>query len=365
MNSLYRHRHGGQAESGAHKKALLDFSVNISPIFPFDGPLAIDPAELQAYPSIDGRGVREFYAHRFALEDASLLALNGAIEGIHLLPRALGIRRMLLLSPSFYEYGRAARIAGAETGVLQLSPEEGFALPPIGKLADELDGFDAFFLANPNNPTGTLFPPEMTMALASRFPGKWFFVDEAFVQFLPDFPAVSLMRAVQAFPNIVVVHSLTKFYALPGLRLGALVAHPDTIRKLYDFKEPWTLNAVAESAARELAACGEYEAALMELMQVERQRLLSAIAPMPELCVAGGSANFFLVQWRGGCSLDLMLGHLLHRGIMVRDCRNFAGLEESYFRFAIRTPVENDILLEAFRAVPEMPAELQTHYGKT
>lgn len=358
MNSLYHHRHGGPAEPEAAERHLIDFSVNISPLFPFEAPLAVGQATMQAYPSIDGRGVREFYTRRFALEDASLLALNGAVEGIHLLPRSLGIRRMLLLSPSFYEYGRAARIAGAETGVLQLSPEDGFALPPIGKLADELDGFDAFFLANPNNPTGTLFPPEMTMALASRFPGKWFFVDEAFVQFLPDFPAVSLMKAVQAFPNIVVVHSLTKFYALPGLRLGALVAHPDTIRKLYDFKEPWTLNAVAESVARELAACGAYEAALMELMTTERERIVSALSQMPELCVAGGSANFFLVQWRGGCSLDLMLGHLLRRGIRVRDCRNFAGLEENYFRFAIRTPFENDFLLEAFRAVPEMPAGL-------
>ncbi|MBM3162511.1 MAG: threonine-phosphate decarboxylase [Chlorobi bacterium] len=354
MNSLYHHRHGGQVEPGDDRRQFLDFSVNISPLFPFDAPPAIDQAAMQAYPSIDGRGVREFYTRRFALDDASVLAMNGAIEGIYLLPRALGIRRILLLSPSFYEYGRAARMAGAETGALQLSPEEGFALPPIGKLADELDGFDAFFLANPNNPTGTRFPPEITMALASRFPDKWFFVDEAFVQFLPDFPAVSLMQAVQAFPNIVVVHSLTKFYALPGLRLGALVAHPDTIRKLYDFKEPWTLNAVAEGVARELAVCEGYEMALMDLMTSERYRIVSALSEMPELHVAGGAANFFLIEWRGGCSIDLMFAHLLQQGIRVRDCRNFAGLEEKYFRFAIRTRGENDVLLDAFRTVPEM-----------
>jgi len=352
MNSLYHHRHGGQPEPGAQPQ-LMDFSVNISPLFPFQGSLAVDPAAMQAYPSIDGRGVREFYTRRFELDDASVLALNGAVEGIYLLPRALGIRRMLMLSPTFYEYGRAARIAGAETGVLQLNPADGFTLPSIGKLAEQLEGFDAFFLANPNNPTGTLSAPEMTMALASRYPDKWFFVDEAFVQFLPDFPEVSLMKAVQAFPNIVVVHSLTKFYALPGLRLGALVAHPDTIRKLYDFKEPWTINAVAEGVARDLAACGGYETTLMTMMTGERERIVSALSDMPDLQMAGGAANFFLMQWRGQCSLDRMLAGLMQHGIMVRDCRNFTGLEENYFRFAIRTPGENDLLLEAFRVMQE------------
>jgi threonine-phosphate decarboxylase len=354
MNSLYHHRHGGQAESGAYKKNLLDFSVNISPIYPFDEPLTIDSAALQVYPSIDGRVIREFYSRRFALDDATVLALNGAVEGIYLLPRALGIRRMLLLSPSFYEYGRAARIAGAETGFVRLSPCEGFAVPSLERLAEQLEGFDAFFLANPNNPTGTLFPQELTMALASRFPDKWFFVDEAFIQFLPDFPEASLMKRVQAFRNIVVVHSLTKFYALPGLRLGALVAHPDTIGRLCDFKEPWTVNVAAEGVARELASCGEYESALMALMATERERMLSALSSMPAMRAAGGAANFFLVQWHGACSLDRFLEHLLQRGIMVRDCRNFEGLEENYFRFAIRTRSENDVLLEAFRAVQEL-----------
>jgi threonine-phosphate decarboxylase len=353
MNSLYHHRHGGQADPESHQQALLDFSVNISPIFPFDKPLTIDPAVWQAYPSIDGRGVREFYMRRFGLEELSVFPLNGAIEGIYLLPRALGIRRMLLLSPSFYEYGRAALVAGADTTSVPLLAADGFMLPPDGELACLVAKHDAFFVANPNNPTGTLFPPELTMSLARRFPDKWFFVDEAFIQFLPDFSEVSLMRKAQAFRNIVVVHSLTKFYALPGLRLGALVAHPDTVTKLYGFKEPWTVNAVAEGVACELAACGGYETALMELMTTERERIVSALSEVQEFRVAGGAANFFLMQWRGRGSLDRLLGHLLQQGIAVRDCRNFAGLEENFFRFAIRTPRENDLLLEAFRAVLE------------
>ncbi len=353
MNSLYYHEHGGDVERrfGTKSSGLLDFSVNISPLFPLQDPLAIDRDDLQAYPSIDGKGVCGFYARKFGLDEASVIALNGAVEGIYLLPRALGIRRMLLLAPSFYEYGRAARIAGAETGFVELVAGEGFALPAIDELAARLQSYDAFFVANPNNPTGTLFPPEVTMALASRFPDKWFFVDEAFIQFQPDFPEVSLMRRIPAFRNIVVVHSLTKFYALPGLRLGALIAHPDTTRRLYDFKEPWTVNAVAERVAGELAGCFAYEAALRSMIDCERGRLAEALTEIEGVRIAGGAANFFLVQWCRSSPLDELIAHFLSQGITVRDCRNFRGLEADYFRFAIRTPQENDRFLDALRAV--------------
>lgn len=345
MNGLFFHEHGGRVAAGGQK--LLDFSVSISPVSPFQEPLVADIAEQQSYPSIDGKDVRNFYSHRFALDKTSVLALNGAVEGIYLLPRALGIRSMLLLAPSFYEYERAARIAGAETGFMNLAPDDGFRLPPIEDIVAVLERYDAFFAANPNNPTGTIVLPEIVMALATRFPGKWFFVDEAFVQFLPEFPDCSLMPHVAAFPNIVVVHSLTKFYALPGLRLGALVAHPATITRLYGFKEPWAVNALAEKAARQLFESQVYESTLCKMISDERERIAAAFPSVPDVRLAGGAANFFLAEWRGPGTLDDLLAHLLSQGIVVRDCRNFSGLRDRYFRFAVRTPGDNTRLLDA------------------
>jgi threonine-phosphate decarboxylase len=157
------------------------------------------------------------------------------------------------------------------------------------------------------------------------------------------------MKHVEAFRNIVVVHSLTKFYSMPGLRLGALVGHPDTIRKLYDFKEPWTVNTIAENAARELAGCTAYEEALYSLIADERKRITDAFYPMKSMRIAGGAANFFLVQWCGKGSFDSLLVSLQCKGIVVRDCRNFDGLEGNYFRFSVRTTEENRILLDALR----------------
>jgi len=132
------------------------------------------------------------------------------------------------------------------------------------------------------------------LALASRFPEKWFIVDEAFIQFTADFPANSLMHEVVAFKNVVVVHSLTKFYALPGLRLGAVIAHPEVIGRLLEHKEPWTVNAIAEKVARRLAGCVEWEESVREMAALERERIRSESASIERLSLFGGAANFFL-----------------------------------------------------------------------
>lgn len=359
MPTLYHHKHGGASLD--HKSTVLDFSVNISPLMPPIGNLSLNDFALQAYPSIDGKGINDFYTSRFGLERSMVLPLNGAVEGIYLLPRALGLRHVVTLSPSFYEYERASLIAGATIATVPLVSSNRFQLPSIERLAEELQEADAFIVGNPNNPTGTEVAPEIIMALASRFPFTWFIVDEAFLQFTPAFPDNSLMQKVKALQNVIVVHSLTKFYTLPGLRLGALIAHPDVIERLLYYKEPWTVNTIAESVARRLADCGDYEEELRVMIASERERITSLFAGSGDIRLAGGAANFFLAQWVGGCSLDVLMAQLAQRNISIRDCRNFAGLEENYFRFALRTPAENDRLLaELLPATCASEATLRT-----
>jgi len=344
LSNLYHHTHGGASSGGVE---VTDFSVNISPLFPPLGPLVMEERDLIAYPSIDGGGIRDFYVERFALEPGSVLGTNGAAEGIYLLPRALGLRHVLVPAPSFFEYERACRIAGAEVSVVELKEENGFAMPEFQELVDRVENVDAFFAANPNNPTGTRLAPAVVLALASRFPDKWFLVDEAFIQFTADFPSNSLMREVLAFRNVVVVHSLTKFYALPGLRLGAVIAHPDVIGRLLEHKEPWTVNAVAERVAGRLSGCLEWEESVRQLAGLERERIWRECASIECMSLFGGVANFFLARWDG--SLDHLLARLKEQGMPVRDCRNFRGLEGEWFRFAVRWPEENSRLIAALR----------------
>lgn len=349
---LLAHCHGDRTGELAGGGAALDFSVNLAPVEP---PLSALSASipLAPYPSMDGRGVRDFYVACFGLDPECVLATNGAIEAIYLVPRALGLKRVLVPQPSFFDYGRACRLAGAEVVPLALSEADGFAFPGIDELAEALAGCDALLAGSPNNPTGTLIPKELLLALACRFPEKQFIIDEAFIQFTEDFPSNSLMPEIRAFRNIVVIHSLTKFYAIAGLRLGAIVAHPSMIERLYGHKEPWTVNVVAEHAARLLLHCGEYEEEVRSIVREGRRQIADGLAGNSAITLYGGAANFFFASVADGLTLDDLVAHLRLRGILVRDCRNFEGVPPRFFRFCIRTSDENRRLIEALNDFAE------------
>ncbi|MBF0587123.1 threonine-phosphate decarboxylase [Prosthecochloris sp. N3] len=350
---LFHHEHGGEPDRRycVGNRPVIDFSVNISPLSPQLPETPLDSFALHRYPAIDGSGLREFYTRRFDLDPDTVLPLNGAVEGIYLIPRALGFKRVMVFAPSFFDYERASRLAGARVTYFRLEEQNQFALPGIEQIAEKMRDVDALFAANPNNPTGTRFPKETLLALASRFPDKWFVIDEAFIQFVDDFPGASLMKDVRAFKNVIVLNSLTKFYALPGLRLGGAMAHPDTIRLLLRFKEPWTVNAIAEAVAAELVHAGDFEQEVRRLITSERAKIFKQVQKMPDIDIRGYAANFFLAHWNSGSSLDELLDYLIEKNMYVRDCRNFPGLEDNYFRFSIRKPEENDLLLEQFQLV--------------
>lgn len=357
-DTLLAHRHGASPDGTPVPEGVLDFSVNLAPVAPPFGSLSLPASVSSAYPSIDGGGVRAFYASRFGIDPDCVLALNGASEGIYLVPRAFRLKRVLVLQPSFFDYSRACRLADAEVVPLRLAAANGFAFPGSEVLSEALAGCDGFFCASPNNPTGTMIPGERLLDLAAGFPKTRFIVDESFIQFTEGFPGNALLHAVSNFRNVVVIHSLTKFYAVAGLRMGAIIAHPDAIRALYGHKEPWTVSAAAELAAGLLQeSAASYEHRVGSLVAQGRRMVLEELSRNPAFELHGGSANFFLAGIRDCGMLGELLAFLRQRNILVRDCRNFDGLAPKYFRFCIRTPEENRHLLSALAAFADIRQE--------
>ncbi|UCG11276.1 MAG: threonine-phosphate decarboxylase [Deltaproteobacteria bacterium] len=352
------HIHGGDPERalrrlGVAPRDILDFSVNVSPLGVPQQVRAIWNdlwKEVESYPSVDGRGVVDYYCERFGIDPAQVLAGNGSTEFIYLAPRALGLRKVAVLIPSFHDYTRASVAAGAELMPVQLKAVDGFSPPDVSILGKALEQGDALFVGNPNNPTGTVFPRRVLLDLAAAFPHKWFFVDEAFVQFLDQPEAVSLLKQEPPPVNILIFHSLTKFFALPGLRLGAVIGHPDTISRLRPLKEPWSVNRIAEKVALELLSCFDYENRLTTLIRQERPRVFNLISGIAGFEVVKPSANFMLARWTRTPDLDDLLHFLLNSGIHLRDCRNFPGLEDNFFRMAVRLPEENDRVLSLMQS---------------
>ena len=344
------HIHGGDPERelkrlGLGSREVFDFSVNVSPL---GVPTEIKSIwgelfrEIDQYPSVTGQGVVRYYEERYNLDPTRVLAGNGSTEFIYLTPRALALEKVAVISPSFHDYSRASLAVGAELLPVELRAEQGFSCPDAAVLEEALSKADAIFLGNPNNPTGTVFPMQLLLDLAAAFPNKWLLVDEAFVQFLDEPEMVSLIGQEPPLRNILVFHSLTKFFALPGLRLGAIISHPDVISRLSPFKEPWSVNRVAEKVALKLIDCSDYEKKLVNLIRLERPRVFAGLKKIAGFQAFEPSANFLLARWAQTEELDDFLRFMLRSGIHLRDCRNFPGLQDNFFRMAIRQPEEND-----------------------
>ena len=355
------HVHGGNPGQdilrlGLEQRKVLDFSVNINPL----GPPEIIRKNWQQlyplvteYPSLNGEGVIHFYNQKYGIPGDMILPGNGSIDLIYLVHRVKKLNRVAVIDPGFFDYKRAARVNGAEIISLGMILEDGGFSFPLDLLRNKAAEFDAVAFGNPNNPTANMLPKSIILELAHSFPSTLFLVDEAFMQYSSNLQDNSLMLERQLPENLLVFNSLTKFYSLAGLRIGAVIGNPAAINMLRQGKEPWSVNGVADRCAELLLEEEEYDKASLSLNAEEKERLLKEYSQIHGVEIFPSSTNFFLGQWQKTDNLDHLLEKLLKAGIYLRDCRNFAGLENNFFRFAIRTPENNNLLLREIKEAVE------------
>ncbi len=346
--------HPGTRHHGAHGGAaarmldvpeaeFLDFSQNINP-------LGAPPAALEAarraldeetgrYPDLSYHRLREALGAYVGVHPRSVVPTNGGAEALFLAARAAGKGgSALILEPTFSEYAPAARAAGLlPVRRVVRRPEEGFALDPEA-LAD-LDGASVVFLCNPNNPTGGVLGRRAVMEITARVrdAGAVLVVDEAFIDFVPD---ASVADAVD--DHLLVARSFTKFFAIPGLRLGCLIC-PDAARA-QALQPSWPVNAVAAAAGAAAAMDGSFAERSVRMVARLREALSADLAALPGLTVCPGAANFLLVRGPEG-----LTERLARRGVLVRGCAPFVGLGPAFFRVAVRGEEENGALVDAVR----------------
>ena len=348
------HKHGGNpledlARFNLPEQKIIDFSVNLNPIG-MPGVIQENWSGLinsvKDYPSIEGHGIIEFYTKKAGVDPSEFIAGNGSTELIYLIPRVLGFKKVLIITPSFHDYERASLLTGAEILRYPLSPENNFNLDNLSGLESQLAECDALWLGRPNNPTASLISKDLIIELAQKHPDKYFIIDEAFIQFSDNWKEESLISSAR-LSNVILIHSFTKFYAIAGLRMGGVIGHRDVISRLKSKKEPWSVNGIAEAVALLLLECDDYEAETMEYLKNERNRLYNGLAEIKNIDVFPSVTNFFLCRWKETSDLDDLIVHLLKNGIYIRDCRNFHGLEDNWFRVGIRTSNDNDVLLSS------------------
>ena len=355
------HVHGGRPELDAQRLSVdvgdvVDFSTSVNPLGVPEAIRTAWPGFLDAigrYPTQDGSLAVKAFEERLCLPAGSVMAGNGSVELIYSIMRALNPKRVAIVVPSFHDYVRSAMAAGAQVSTLRLDASSGFAPPTRRALRPALEHADAIVLGHPNNPTGTMYDPSAILDLAAELPDRFFLVDEAFVDFIDDPAAATLASAWHLRPNLIVLRSLTKLLAVPGLRVGCAVSDPRTIARLSDHAVPWRVNAVAEQVCAMLETCRPYEERVTAMARAERARLSAAAEGLAGIEFCRPTANFCLARWKRTDDLDDLLRHLLRFGLYVRDCRNMDGLDGDWFRFGLRTPAENDRLYAILRSFPD------------
>ncbi|MGW3627234.1 Rv2231c family pyridoxal phosphate-dependent protein CobC [Streptomyces sp. NPDC000880] len=331
-------RHHGDAE--VRDAGLTDLAVNVRAGTPpawLRERIAGSLTGLAAYP--DGRAARAAVARRHGLPVERVLLTAGAAEAFVLLARALAVRHPLVVHPQFTEPEAALRDAGHDVERLLLREQDGFRLDP----AAVPDAADLVVIGNPTNPTSILHPAADIAELAR--PGRLLVVDEAFMDAVPDEPEALAGRT--DVPGLVVLRSLTKTWGLAGLRIGYVLADPETVEALERAQPLWPVSTPALAAAEacmEPAALVEAEQAA-QLIATERAHLLAGLAEFEEVrVVAAAEAPFVLVHVRRGAEVHKRLRRL---GFAARRGDTFPGLGPGWLRLAVRDRVTTNRFLQA------------------
>ena len=372
--------HGGNlswaaALAGCPPEAILDFSASISPLGPPKSAIAAIQAhlgKLSCYPDPDYRELKAALSQLHQLSPEWILPGNGSAElltwaGWDLAKLAVTV----LATPAFGDYWRALKAFDAKIIKCPLNLEAKVQTDlrfsvldselPIQNHATLLNGENprtqvapkfkiqnrlGLLLNNPHNPTGQLFSRETLIPYLQQF--ALVVVDEAFMDFLPPDREQSLIPLVQEYPNLVILRSLTKFYSLPGLRLGYAIAHPDRLQRWQQWRDPWPVNTLAAAAAIAVVQDIEFQQQTWAWLPPTRLQLFQDLTQLPGLQPFNSAANFLLVQSEQP-SQELQQHLLQQHQILIRDCLSFPELGDRYFRVAVRSNSENERLVQALK----------------
>lgn len=356
LDSLSRPSHGGNIVWAAQlakcsPQAILDFSASINPL----GLPAIALATLQqhlsslvTYPDPQYHELRQAIAAFHQVSPDWVLPGNGAAELLTWAGRELAEQSVVYLSvPAFKDYRRALLAFGATVVPVfgHFAPKVEVALPNRALAAQQAAGL---LINNPHNPTGQLWSRADLLPYLEAF--ALVVVDEAFMDFLPEDTEQSLIPWVEQYPNLVVVRSLTKFYSLPGLRLGYAIAHPERLQRWQQWRDPWSVNTLAAAVGSAVLTDRDFQQQTWNWLAQAKPALFNGLDNLPGLHPQPGAANFLLV--RADHSVCLLQEQLLkHHQILIRDCLSFAELGDRYFRVAVKTTAENQRLLDGLARI--------------
>ena len=315
---------------GKNENDIIDFSSNVNPHIISDlGKYVLEGLEKsRSYPDINYTNLRNNISDYIKVDSELIIPGNGATEIIYLLMKSIK-RRLAILNPTFSEYGSI----------------------DLDEIQKNMDKFDSLFICNPNNPNGKVKDLNELLDLMIEN-DKLLIVDETFMEFVGEEEKYSLINKIEQTPNLFILKAVTKFFGMPGLRLGyGVTSNKQIIKNIYEYKEPWTINSFAENLSNYLFKDKEYINGSKNYYINERKFMLEELRKISRLKVYDTDTNFVLIKLDDDEANSLKLELFEKYNILIRDASNFIGLDKSYIRVAIKSHNDNKVLIESLRKI--------------
>lgn len=347
--------HGGNVYDAINPAAeftqWLDFSANINPLGMPESVRECIKNNIDGlvhYPDPKGRELKKAIAEHYNVPENQIILGNGAVELLYVYMHTCQPTMVQIPVPSFSEYERAAVSIKAGIVHYKLTEDENFELDTY-KLDPDLAGVETIIIGNPNNPTGNLLSRQKIQRLLNYAIKRNIdvVVDESFLDFRDDRDEYSVVDLVQNYQNLIVLKSLTKFYAVPGLRLGFAIVPEELCQEMERNKDPWNVNFLAQCAGVAALKDIEYQEKTRKYVAERAAELKEALKKIKGLKVFESTVNFIMINIEDtGLKSSELVAKMKRQGILVRDCSNYPGLDDYYIRVAVRSEEENAKLIE-------------------
>lgn len=342
--------HGGDLESykNFYEGEIIDFSSNINPLGPpegFKNFLNDSFANINRYPDINYREAKKCIGKYLNCSENEVVLGNGAVEIINNF--IILFKRVVVFTPCFYEYIKRAQVLSKEVAVVKR--DKNFNMD-ILKLQGTLRKGDILILGNPNNPDGGIIEKNKLIQIINLCMEREAFLllDEAFYEFTNEqYDSIEMLKNMKC-KNVCVIRAATKFFALPGIRLGYGYTDMENAERYKNIELPWSINNCAASAAQFIFNDINYINNTRELFLEERRFMLNEFKNIPYLMAFESQAAFILIKLYK-YDEDFIFDYFLKRGILIRKASNFNGLDKSFIRVAVKSRALNIKLIDIFK----------------
>jgi len=340
---------------GCEPSDIIDMSSNINPLGPV--PALVEYLRenlmvLNALPDVDGKGLVETFSDAYGLSAERVLVGNGTTQFIFSAPLALKMEKAVIFGPTYADYADACLTHKVDLEYVGAEESNQFR-PDLEVLSEFLGGVDTVFICNPNNPTGNLIGRNDIISLCKAHPMIRFIIDESYLSFTDQYDKTTMIN--NDLENVIVLHSFSKIFCIPGLRLGFMVASPDNAARFRRLYQPWSVNSLAQSAGLFLLNLFSSDDAFIKTTQAfivnEHQLFMKRLEEVNALELFPSVTSFILIKIKEKHDASQLCSILSKGRILIRNCGNFEGLSDKYVRISLKSPEINAKVAERLKEI--------------